>query len=74
MGEALGRELRNTCIENKGWSHCQWCLETRPHHVTGKPHCGFPHCMATQLPYMDFLLCALGDARRDCYRESDVTV
>lgn len=38
MGEALGRELRNTWVENKGWSYCQWCLETRPHHVTGKPH------------------------------------
>lgn len=56
-GEALGKELRNTGVVNECWSHCQWCLVTRPHHVAGKLTCGLPHCMATQLPYMDFLLC-----------------
>lgn len=37
-GEALGRDLRNTGVAKKCWSHCQWCLVIRPHHVAGKPH------------------------------------
>lgn len=36
-GEALGRDLRNTGVAKKCWSHCQWCLVIRPHHVAGKP-------------------------------------